>query len=261
VKRLLPVATLAAFALTTGCSDKEARDYAALLVTVVERYQAQIGRKVAAERKSYKDLAGVFAQAQTDDMIDSLLLDRTERSQAVAAQLVNGEIAPSRIPDLLRAYAAHDFDQTRQIFQREMDAGAHYLAGLEDLNAEAEKIETLHKLLQGLADGKGLATRSKDLTAFAQATAAQYSSDICKDLLHQIDVATQLKSERVAIVKDLESKEAIARKKPDEKAADSIKRRKDIFQAEADAYSARIAALQGSLSSNSQYDSANKRCK
>src|SRR6185369_12209778 len=122
MKKLIIAIVAVALLTLTGCDDQDARDYANELVGVLKSYQVEVNKKIVAEKKSYKDLAGTHAYARDVDLLTGLRTERLARSDSLTDALIGGEkFTPSDMHKVLLDYATHDFEATRDVFQRESD--------------------------------------------------------------------------------------------------------------------------------------------
>jgi len=183
---------LAGLPLLAGCrgEDKSAQDYAKKLSVVLASYQDQVNQKIKAEQDAYKQLAATYARARDQDAVETLYLERSERSRKIADQLVqrgpNEPVTLSEIREMLRDYGNQDFELTRPMLEQEAAARAQYLANLEDLQLEAGKIQALTEALNELAKPKSRAQQFKDLTKFAETVNSEFNRRVCEDLAAQI---------------------------------------------------------------------------
>src|SRR5215510_4706316 len=108
-----PIIAIVAVALLslTGCDDQDARDYANELVGVLKTYQIEVNKKIAAEKKSYKDLAGTYAFAKQVDLNSRLATERLARANSLTDALIaNENITPSELHKLVLDHANLEFD-------------------------------------------------------------------------------------------------------------------------------------------------------
>jgi hypothetical protein len=168
--------TLASLVVLAGCEgDRRAQELARQLSAVLENYRQQVDRKIQAEQASYKKLAELYARAEQEQTAEALGLERRERSARLADALVDEAASrPARpgpslaqLQDALREYAALDFDRTEKLLAEQREAQTRFLAALEDLQAESQRIATLARLLESLAQPRRPAEQLRELAAFA----------------------------------------------------------------------------------------------
>ena len=173
-----------------GCGeDKDAQAYAEKLALVLKAYREQVNIKSKAEQESYKHLAAVYARTRQEDIIMSLEIERSERTDRMTDALLKRKdepVSPSEVLQSLLDYADFDFNQTRELLEREGEAYVEYIANLENLSLETKKIETLIEALNELAKPKGRAQRLKDFAAFAEQVETNLDKLTCEDIAKKI---------------------------------------------------------------------------
>jgi hypothetical protein len=200
MKKLIIAIVVCSLLALTGCDDQDARDYANELVGVLKTYQVEVNKKIVAEKKSYKDLAGTHAYVRDVNLLTGLKTERLTRADSLTDALIGGEtLTPSDMHKLLLDYANHDFEATREMFERESDGQAEYLASLESLNLQAENIAQLTKALEALGKPKGSLKRLKELKAAAEEFKSKFDDLQCEELAEQIAC---LKDQIAAITKN-----------------------------------------------------------
>ena len=199
-KGILVLITVATFVLS-GCGDKEAREYASKLIPVLDGYQQQLTAKVKEEKKSYERLADAYVGARKDDIMIRLASQRVNRSMDAADTLVADGKAPTRseLVTLLQDYAKTDFDMTRSLLQEGMDSRSRYLADVENIELELQKVKLLKEALTQLAkpdsDVKRLKAAAEAIAKTKDATTKLMSAEVQA----QID---QLKTSAQTAAKD-----------------------------------------------------------
>lgn len=177
---LIIVATL----LLTACGDKEAREYAGKLVPVLDGYQQQLADKIKAEKQSYERLAAAYVDARKDDILIRLASQRTNRALDATDTFFGERKVPNRseLIGLLQDYAKNDFDMTRSLFQEGMDSRSLYLADLESLEIELQKIKLLKQTLTQLSkpdsDVKRLKATAEAIAQTVDATKDLFAADV-----------------------------------------------------------------------------------
>lgn len=179
------IITLVVIGLLTlsGCDSKDAREYANELAGVLKSYQVEINKKIAAEQKSYKDLAATHAYARQVDLLSTLQTERFRRAESLTDELLgDGEITPSEMHELVADYANLDFESTRKMLEQESDGQAEYLASLESLELQSENIAALRKALEALAKPKLNIKQLKELGASAKEFKNKFDELQCEEL-------------------------------------------------------------------------------
>jgi hypothetical protein len=188
-KVILPMLIITLVSFFTGCGDKEAREYAAKLIPVLDRYQEQLSQKIKAEQASYEELAAAYEEARKEDITIRLTRERSRRSEDVGEKLTNAKDAPTLAQILapLQEYAKSDFETTQSVLQEGLDARSKYLADLESLEIEQQKLKTLKKALQELAEAKSDFKKFKNATDFLLKTDEGINKLLCADLKKQLE--------------------------------------------------------------------------
>jgi len=193
MKNLITLLMLLSVVSLTGCGDKEARQYAAKLVPVLDSYQEQLSQKIKAEQVSYEELAATFEEARKADISSRLSSERERRSEDLGERLSKAQNAPtlSQLFATLQEYAKSDFETTQTVLQEAIDARSKYLDNLESLEIEFQKVKLLKEALQELAKGKGDFASFKGATEFLLETDKGINKLLCADLKKQLDQLTK----------------------------------------------------------------------
>jgi outer membrane murein-binding lipoprotein Lpp len=201
-KLIVAVLSIAVVSLS-GCGDKEAREYASKLVPVLDSYQEQLSSKIKAERESYGELADSYEEARQEDISLRLSMERRNRSEALAEELITSSNAPrlANIIGPLKEYAKLDFDTTRTLLDEQMDSRSKYLADLESLEIEAQKIKALKESLEDLAKSKASFKKFKGTADFIAKTEEGMNTLLCADFKKQIE---ELKASKAGLEKQLD---------------------------------------------------------
>jgi hypothetical protein len=170
MKRAVAIFLLCGVMFLSGCEDKDAQQYAKELIGVLDSYQTEVNKKIKVEKESYKNLAEIYQSARDKDRVEALTQERSERSDKMAQEMINGdyEPRPTEFLSRLHDYAAFDFEMNRKLFELESDAQARYLSDIADLEFDAKNISALSKALGELAKPKGSIQQIKDAAAFAK---------------------------------------------------------------------------------------------
>jgi outer membrane murein-binding lipoprotein Lpp len=195
MKKILASLLILGVVSLSGCGDKEAQEYAAKLIPVLNSYQEQLNAKIEAEQASYDELADTFDQARKDDINLRLKNERKRRSEALGERIANAKEAPTllQIFASLQEYAKVDFETTQVLLQEEMDARGQFLIDLESLKIEAQKIKALREALGELAKSKSDFKKFKVAADTLLKTDEGINGMLCTDLKKQLD---QLKADQ-----------------------------------------------------------------
>ena len=185
--KLILTAVLLGSLVLTGCDDENARNYAQELVGVLKSYQTEVNKKITAEKKSYKDLAGAHAYARQVELLTRLRTERFSRADALTDDLIGGRtMSPSDIHKLLLDHANLEFEATRQTLMQESDGQAEYLASLEVLELQAQNIAQLTKALEALAKPKGDLKKLRELASAAKELKTRFDTLECEAVAEEI---------------------------------------------------------------------------
>jgi len=218
MKKLVTACIFAMIVVSSACSDKEAQDYAAKLIPVLDSYQEQLSLKIKTEKDFYEDLASTFEEARVDDIKIRLTAERSIRSKALAEDIFDDDKPPklSTILDALQDYAKHDFETTRTMLDEQMDSRSKYLADLEGLEIDLQKIKTLKESLLDLSKSKSALKRFKDTGEFLSQSEEGVNTLLCADFKKTLEDLTAEKTDlesQIAASADVDKKNLIEVKK------------------------------------------------
>jgi hypothetical protein len=170
MRRAVAIFILCGVVFCGGCDDKDAQQYAKELIGVLNSYQAEVNKKVKAEKKSYQNLAEIYEKARQTDRLEALEQERFERSRKIAVEMISGEYEPRPTEFLsrLRDYGTFDFELHSQLFAAESDARSRYLSDIAALEFDAKNSAELANALGELAKAKGRLQQVKEFAAFAK---------------------------------------------------------------------------------------------
>jgi len=193
MKKSIVLLLIMAVVSLSGCGDKEARQYAAKLVPVLDSYQEQLSQKIKAEQDCYQELAAAYEEARKADISIRLASERERRSEDLAERLAKSKDAPtlSQLFASLQEYAKSDFETTQTVLQEGIDARSKYLDNLESLEIELQKVKLLKEALQELGKGKSDFSNFKGAADFLIKTEAEVDKQFCADLKKQLDQLTK----------------------------------------------------------------------
>src|SRR5215208_2273353 len=201
MRRLSALLVIIAVVSLSGCGDKEAREYAAKLVPVLDSYQEQLSQKIKAEQDSYDELAEAFEEARKEDVTTRLAAERNRRAEESGEKFSNAKEPPtfSQIFASLQEYAKSDFETTQALLEESLDARSKYLADLESLEVELQKVKLLKEALQDLAKPKSEFKQFKGAAEFVLKTDEGITKLLCADLKKQLD---QLNADKAGATAD-----------------------------------------------------------
>jgi uncharacterized lipoprotein YehR (DUF1307 family) len=193
MKKLIRLLLILSVVSLSACGDKEARQYAAKLVPVLDSYQEQLSQKIRAEQESYQELAETFEEARKADITSRLSNERERRSEDLGERLSKAREAPTlaQVFATLQEYAKSDFETTQTVLQEAIDARSKYLDNVENLEIEFQKVKLLKDALLELSKGKGDFANFKAATDFLLETDKGVNKLLCADLKKLLDQLTK----------------------------------------------------------------------
>ena len=124
------------------------------------------------------------------NLVNSVKADRAERGTETAVEF-SGAGSPLRIRTYLREYAQAEYIRRRGVSTGEMDASRQYLANLQTLQADKDRIRALGKLLDGLSSKKlNLTAEIGAATQAVSDTKTDFDKLICDDISVKIKTAS-----------------------------------------------------------------------
>jgi hypothetical protein len=180
----------------SGCGDKEAREYAAKMIPVLDSYQEQLSQKIKAEQDSYEGLAEAYEEARKADISIRLSSERLRSSEELGEKTAAAKAGPhlSDVFEALQKYAKLDFEITQSLLQEEMGARSKYLSDLESLEIELQKVKLLKEALKELAKSKGDFKAFKGAADFLLKTDEGVNKLLCVDLKKELDQLNEAKT-------------------------------------------------------------------
>jgi len=173
----------------SGC-DQSAHDFARSAKAMLDQYAARIDREIGAESQYYQRETVLEVKHRHENLVNSVKADRAERGSETAVEL-SGAGSPLRIRTYLREYAQSEYLKRREAWTAETDSSRQYLANLEALQADKDRIHALGKLLDGLSS-KNL-NLSAEIGAATQAvsdTKTDFDKLICDDIAAKLKTAS-----------------------------------------------------------------------
>jgi hypothetical protein len=175
----------AALCLSLAGCDGKARKFAVQTAAVLKQRSEQISRKITAETKAYNDLAAHAAEAHRRLVALSLGNERDTRIVALAADYDEGRKPVSLWRIEVGDYARVDYAANRDLLTGDIESSTRYLQNVQALSLEQDRVDTLAKLLNELAQKPSLAQDVEALATFAEETKTDFDTKLCEELKKQ----------------------------------------------------------------------------
>ena len=175
--------------LLTGCDERAlqmAKDARALL----DSYEKELAKKLAAEQNAYRLQAQVEARAQREQAFANLEQERIERSRAMALDFLDGKRAVARWQEPVRDYARKDYEIQRGFLLEDMNGQMQFLARIQTLEVDKQKISALKQAFGALAEKPSLTAQAEQLASFAKETSSEFETQLCSNLTLQLKEKT-----------------------------------------------------------------------
>jgi hypothetical protein len=176
--------------LTLASCDQKARDFAKNAKVMLDEYSARIDRQIQAESQYYQRDAVLEVKHQHENLVNSAKADRAERRSELAAALSEGSKSELRVRGYLGEYAQSEYNSRRDAYTGEVDATRQYLAKLQTLQAEKDRIEALGKLLDGLSKKLSVADEVGAIKQTVGDTKTDFDKLICDNIATRLKTAT-----------------------------------------------------------------------
>jgi hypothetical protein len=176
--------------LALSSCDQNARDFAKNAKAILDDYAARVDRQIQIEAQYYQRDAVIEVRHRHENLVNSAKADRGERNSDLAVELEAGSKSPLRIRSYLREYAQSEYTGRRTAYTTEVDATRVYLAKLQLLQADKDRIQALGKLLEGLSKKLGLAAEVSAVTQTVSDTKSDFDKLICDDIAMKLRTAT-----------------------------------------------------------------------
>jgi hypothetical protein len=185
-------ATIILLPLTLALSscDKNAQDFATKAKAILDDYAARIDRQILTESQYYQRDAALEVRHRHENLVNSAEADRGEQGSDLAVELSAGSKSPIRIRSYLREYAQSEYIKRRDAYTGEVDATRQYLAKLQVLQANKDRIQALGKLLEGLSKKLSLIAEVSAVKQTVSETKTDFDKLICDDIATKIAKAT-----------------------------------------------------------------------
>jgi hypothetical protein len=157
---------------------------------MLDEYGARINGQIQAESQYYQRDAVLEVRHQHENLLNSTRAERAEQGSDLAAELTEGSRSTLRIRSYLREYAQFEYTSRRDAYTGEIDATRPYLAKLQALQANKDRIEALGKLLDGLSKKLSLTDEVSAIKQTVSASKTDFDKLICDDIATKLKTAT-----------------------------------------------------------------------
>jgi hypothetical protein len=174
--------------------DQNARDFAKNAKAILDDYAARIDLQIQAESQYYQRDAVFEVKHQHENLQNSVKADRGELGSELAVELSVGSKSPLRARSYLRDYAQSEYTRRRAAYTGEVDATRQYLAKLQLLQADKDRVQALGKLLDGLSKKLSLTAEVGAVKQAVSDTKTDFDKLICDDIATKLKAAPDNKS-------------------------------------------------------------------
>ncbi len=164
--------------LLTGC-DERALQMAKEARSILDSYEKELERKLFAEQTAYRRQAQIESDAQRQQAGANLEQERIERSRTMALDFLEGKRNVSRWQEPVREYARKDYEIQRGFLLEEMNGQMQFLARVQALEVDKQKIAALKKAFGALAEKPTLVAQAQELAEFAKETDTEFDKQLC----------------------------------------------------------------------------------
>jgi hypothetical protein len=185
-----PAILLLPLMFTLASCDQKARDFAKDAKTMLDEYAARIDRQIQTESQYYQHYAVLEVKHQHENLVIAERADRAERRSELAVGLAEGSKSELRVRNYLREYAQSEYDSHRDAYIGEVDATRQYLAKLQALQADKDRVEALGKMLDGLSKKLSLTDEVSAIKQTVSDTKTDFDKLICDDIANRLKAAT-----------------------------------------------------------------------
>jgi hypothetical protein len=163
-----------------------AKDARALL----NSYETELVKKLVAEQTAYQLQAQVEARARREQAFANLEQERIERSRAMALDFLDGKRGVARWQEPVRDYARKDYEIQRGFLLEDMNGQMQFLARIQTLEVDKQKISALKQAFGALAEKPTLTEQAEQLASFAKDTSSEFDKQLCANLASQLKEKT-----------------------------------------------------------------------
>jgi hypothetical protein len=176
--------------LALSSCDQNAQDFAKNARAMLDEYAARIDRQIRTESQYYRRDTVLEARHNQENLVNNMKADRGEMSYDLAVELDVGSKSPLRTRSYLREYAQSESTKRRVAYTAQVDATRAYLAKLQLLQADKDRIQALGKLLDGLSRKLSLTTEVSAVKQTVSDTKTDFDKLICDDIATKRKTAT-----------------------------------------------------------------------
>ncbi|MFN7920346.1 MAG: hypothetical protein U0Q16_09630 [Bryobacteraceae bacterium] len=213
--RSFALALLAAVLSLTGCTDKDAINFARKTRDMLDGYRKQLEGQVDEAQKTYLAYSTLRADSDAKRLGHDRAALRDDFADKLALAYVENAKKPSHFREDLAAFAAKEHAANLASHDGALDRSRAYLERIEQLRIEKDKIEAFAKLLDAMTVDRPLQRDAEEIGDFVDATKGEFDKLVCADLASQIQqlnkpTATAAEKSRVAMLRDLSAKRGCA---------------------------------------------------
>ena len=189
-------ATILLLPLTLAFSscDQNAQNFAKNAKSMLDDYAARIDRQIQTETQYYQRDAVLEVNHHHENLVNSATADRGEQGSDLAVELNAGSKSPARIRTYMREYAQSEYTKRRDAYTGEVDATRQYLAKLQLLQADKDRIQALGKLLDGLSKKLSLTAEVSAVKQTVSDTKTDFDKLICDNIASKLKSAPDSQS-------------------------------------------------------------------
>lgn len=176
-------------ALALSSCDRNAREFANSAKAILDDYAARIDRQIQIESQYYQRDAVVEMRHHRENIANSMKADRSERGSDLVVELNAGTKSPLQIRSYLREYAQSEYTKRRDAYNGEVDATRAYLAKLQLLQANKDRIQALGKLLDGLSKKLSVTAEVNAVSQAVSGAKTDFDTLICDDIAARLKTA------------------------------------------------------------------------
>jgi Tfp pilus assembly protein FimV len=186
MRKTFTILLSAALILLAGCDDK-ARDFAKNAKVLLDEYSRRIDRQIQVESEYYQRNAVLQVRHQHENAANAARADRSER---VVEQALRLNPDRTTIRSVLKDYAQSEYNSRRAAYLGETELTRQFLANIQALQADKERIAALGKLLDSLSAKRGTVEQIKAVQQAVGETKDDFDKLICKDINERLGKAT-----------------------------------------------------------------------
>jgi len=159
-------------------------------------YQKAISEQIARQQAAYAAIAQAAEQGRRADIENKLRTERTHRAETMADDFIQRNRPLTHWKDYLLDYAAQDLKANRELLELDSLDGSRFLEGVQNLQIDFDKLQSLDKVLESLNQKKSVLAGLKDLAAVGQDTKTEFDKLVCDGLKQ--DLASKQSAKQAA---------------------------------------------------------------